>query len=324
MKSRNRFTFTIFVILLILITVTLPNVLSSIRGTEEIIFEVRGGETLSSIAERLARRDIIEQQDIFILLAKMLDIDRKIKSGRYLLTKNTNEYTVLMKMYRGEVLLERITVPEGFNMYQIAGRVQSIFSIDSLDFLRTCRSKALLREFSIEGDDCEGFLFPDTYFIARGKSGHDIVRIMLERFEEEYPDTLFKEAQSGFTRYKYITLASMIEKEAVIESEKPVIAGVYYNRLERGMLLQCCATVLYALGEPGRVTTYQDLKVESAYNTYKHPGLPPGPICSPGRKSVKAALNPQENDYLYYVSKGDGSHIFSRTYREHIEVQRKQ
>lgn len=323
MKSRNRFTFTIFVILLILIISTLPNVLTSIRGTEETHFEVKSGESLSSIAERLARRDIIEQPDIFILLAKMLDIDRKIKSGRYLLTKNTNEYTVLMKMYRGEVLLERITVPEGFNMYQIAGRVQSVFSIDSLDFLRTCRSKALLREFRIEGDNCEGFLFPDTYFIARGKSSHDIVRVMLERFEEEYPDTLFKDNEFNFSRYKYITLASIIEKEAVLESEKPVIAGVYYNRLERGMLLQCCATVLYALGEPGRVTTYEDLKVESPYNTYRHPGLPPGPICSPGRKSVKAALNPQENDYLYYVSKGDGSHIFSETYREHIEVQRK-
>lgn len=322
MKSKNRFTFTIFVILIILTITTLPNVLTSIRGTEEILFEVSGGETLSSIAERLALSDVIDQPDIFILLAKMLDIDRKIKSGRYLLTKNTSEYTVLMKMYRGEVLLERITVPEGFNMYQIAGRVQSIFGIDSLDFLKTCRSRALLREFNIEGDNCEGFLFPDTYLIARGKSGNDIVRIMLERFEEEYPDTLFKDNQFGFSRYRYITLASMIEKEAVLEREKPIIAGVYYNRLERGMLLQCCATVLYALGEPGRVTTYEDLKVESPYNTYKHPGLPPGPICSPGRKSVKAVLNPQDNDYLYYVSKGDGSHIFSETYREHIEVQR--
>lgn len=322
MKSKNRFTFTIFVILIILTITTLPNVLTSIRGTEEILFEVSGGETLSSIAERLALSDVIDQPDIFILLAKMLDIDRKIKSGRYLLTKNTSEYTVLMKMYRGEVLLERITVPEGFNMYQIAGRVQSIFGIDSLDFLKTCRSKALLREFNIEGDNCEGFLFPDTYLIARGKSGNDIVRIMLERFEEEYPDTLFKDNQFGFSRYRYITLASMIEKEAVLEREKPIIAGVYYNRLERAMLLQCCATVLYALGEPGRVTTYEDLKVESPYNTYKHPGLPPGPICSPGRKSVKAVLNPRDNDYLYYVSKGDGSHIFSETYREHIEVQR--
>ncbi|MDY6786703.1 MAG: endolytic transglycosylase MltG, partial [candidate division WOR-3 bacterium] len=271
MKSKNRFTFTIFVILIILTITTLPNVLTSIRGTEEILFEVSGGETLSSIAERLALSDVIDQPDIFILLAKMLDIDRKIKSGRYLLTKNTSEYTVLMKMYRGEVLLERITVPEGFNMYQIAGRVQSIFGIDSLDFLKTCRSRALLREFNIEGDNCEGFLFPDTYLIARGKSGNDIVRIMLERFEEEYPDTLFKDNQFGFSRYRYITLASMIEKEAVLEREKPIIAGVYYNRLERGMLLQCCATVLYALGEPGRVTTYEDLKVESPYNTYKHP-----------------------------------------------------
>lgn len=318
-KNNLIYSLTMLIMLISISLLTLPFIQKP--ASEEIAFTVHSGESIQSVAERLEKERIIGDADVFVMMSKMFNVDRKIKSGDYLLEKNSYEYSALMKMYRGEVILVRLTIPEGFNMYQIAGRVSSVTGMDSTLFVQACKDRALLRKFGINAPSAEGYLYPDTYILSRGKSSHEIIHIMLSRFNDAVPQTLFDDTQHGLTRHQYIILASMIEKEAVVGHEKKRIAGVYYNRLNKNMHLQCCATVLYALGRTHGIPTYDETQYDSPYNTYKYPGLPPGPICSPGIETIEAVLAPEENDFLFYVSKGDGTHIFTKSYKEHLRVQ---
>ncbi len=319
-KTKHRlFSLLIFIMLIVVSLLTLPFI--NRNENEEIIFTIESGESIKSMALRLKEEGIINDDKFFIILSKMFDVDTKIKSGDYLLMKNSYEYNTLMKMYRGEVLLIKITIPEGFNIFQIARRVEFVMGIDSTEFVNTCYNKALLKKYSIKGKNCEGYLFPDTYLLSKGKTAYQIIEMMLKRFKQVVYDELFKTNEYDFSDYDYIILASMIEKEAVVDREKAIISGVYYNRLRKKMYLQCCATVLYSLGKTHGIPTYEETQINSPYNTYKNLGLPPGPICSPGIKSIKAAISPEKNPYLFYVSKGDGTHIFTKSYKEHIRVQ---
>lgn len=318
-KKHRLFSLLIFIILIVVSLLTLPFI--NRNENEEIVFTIEKGESIKSVAFRLREEGIIKDDKFFIMLSKMFDVDRKIKSGDYLLMKNSYEYNTLMKMYRGEVLLIKITIPEGFNIFQIAGRVEFVMDIDSTEFVNTCYNKGLLKKYSISGKNCEGYLFPDTYLLSKGKTAYQIIEMMLKRFKQVVYDELFKTNEYNFSNYDYIILASMIEKEAVVDREKAIISGVYYNRLRKKMYLQCCATVLYSLGKTHGIPTYEETQIDSPYNTYKNLGLPPGPICSPGIKSIKAAIFPEKNPYLFYVSKGDGTHIFTKSYKEHIKVQ---
>ncbi len=322
-KKNNIFQVEVFFILIIIsILIILPSIKNKKAGNENIVFEIKNGSNIKQIAKELNNEGIINNPQFFISLAKMLDMDTKIKSGEYLLQKDMYEYNVLMKLYKGEIKLRKLIIPEGFTIYQIASRVKKTFSIDSIAFIKECENKYFLKKYNIKGKNVEGYLFPDTYYFTKGISASQIIEKMLKRFNEQYPDTIFKKNNFGFGKHEYIILASMIEKEAILDREKPIIAGVYYNRLKKKMLLQCDATVLYALGEAGRIITYEECKIESKYNTYKYKGLPIGPICSPGKSSIDAALNPDKNKYLFYVANGHGGHIFSRTYKEHIRIQK--
>lgn len=297
--------------------------ISPMKGSRKIqsTIEIERGESVSDIASKLEKEGIIDNGKLFIMLAKISGIEKKLKSGKYLLSMNMNEYDALMKIYRGKVLLKRLVIPEGFTMYQIAGRVSSITGADSTLFIAACRDRNLLIKHGISGKNCEGYLFPETYFIADDMKPEEIADMMITRFESEFPDSVFYRNRSSFTRTEYVILASMIEKEAMVDYEKPLIAGVYYNRLAKGMLLQCCATVFYAQGRIGGKLLYKDLEFVSPYNTYRHEGLPPGPISNPGRASILAALYPEKTDFMFYVSNGDGTHTFSKTYRQHINAQ---
>ncbi len=321
-KRKNKhlvFPIMMFVILLLISIMTIPFIQK--QDNEEIVFSVSAGESIRSVAERLEREHVIGDADLFIMLSKMFNVDRKIKSGNYLLETDSYEYNTLMKMFRGEVILVKLTIPEGFNMFQIAGRVESEMNIDSIAFINVCKDRGLMKKYGLHFASMEGYLYPDTYLLSMGKTAYQVVEMMLKRFNEAVPDSLFSDNAEGFTKHDYIILASMIEKEAVVEFEKSIIAGVYYNRLRKGMYLQCCATVLYSMGRVSGIPTYSETQIESPYNTYRNTGLPPGPICSPGIKSIIAAVNPQVNDYLFYVAKGDGTHIFTHTYKEHIKAQ---
>lgn len=318
-KNSLIFSLTLFIMLLSVALMTLPFIRKA--PANEIVFTVHAGESIRSIADRLADEGVIEEAELFVMMSKMFKVDRKIKSGDYLLEEDSYEYSTLMKMYRGEVVLVRLTIPEGFNMYQIAGRINAVTGADSASFINVCRNRILLKEFGIHAASAEGYLYPDTYILSKGKSPQEIIRIMLSRFNALLPDTLFAGRYNDMTKHQYIILASMVEKEAVVSGEKKRIAGVYYNRLKKNMHLQCCATVLYALGKSSGIPTYEETQYDSPYNTYQNPGLPPGPICSPSIETVNAVLNPEQNDFLFYVSKGDGTHIFTKSYKEHLRVQ---
>jgi len=290
---------------------------------EYVRIEIEKGMSFKDIEKILLDSCIIKNPKLFKFFVKVFNADRKLKSGVYLLEKEQNEFSVFNKIYKGKVLQKKIVIPEGFNLKQIFRRLKESLDIDSTEFFSTCSSKEILKKYGIEGKNCEGFLLPETYYFTDDMGAKDIVLKMLKLFEERYPETLFKKNDLNFTRYSYIILASLIEKEAKLDNEKYTISGIYYNRLKKGMNLQCCATVFYALGREGGKLSYEDLKINSPYNTYKNPGLPPTPICSPGKVSIDASLNPQKHDFLFYVSNGDGTHTFTKSYNEHIRVQKK-
>ncbi|MGE3062744.1 MAG: endolytic transglycosylase MltG [bacterium] len=294
-----------------------------IKSTEErVVINIRKGENLTGIASMLADSGVIESKEVFKFFAKITNSENKMQAGRYELFKNTNEFQALDKIRRGKVKLKPIMIPEGLTYKQIASRIKQSAHIDSVLFVKLCEDRDILKKNKIPSKNVEGFLFPETYYISDETDEREIVELMLDNFTKNFPDSLFVENEFGFGKFEYVILASIIEKEAKLEEEKPLIASVYYNRLKKGMLLQCCATVFYALNKVGGKLTYNDLEFSSPYNTYKNQGLPPTPICSPSVSSVMAVLKPSKTKYLFYVSNGDGTHTFTTNYKDHLKAQR--
>jgi UPF0755 protein len=217
-----------------------------------------------------------------------------------------------------------VTIPEGLTLKQIAGILKKEIQIDSTDFMRVAENRQFAQSMGISASDLEGYLFPDTYKLSWGMSSEKIAQMMVEQFKKTFTDSLLKRAQEiNFSLLEVVTLASLIEAEAKDGKEREIISAVYHNRLKRGMLLQCDPTVIYGLPDVDRALVLEDLEIDSPYNTYKYPGLPPGPIGNPGKASLLAALYPAPVDYLYFVAKGDGTHVFSTTLEEHNRARSK-
>ncbi len=291
-------------------------------GKGSAVFTVEKGETVRSVALNLMDDGFIRSDLFFITLMRLSKKTRSIKAGEYefdLETKNTKILSVLSK---GIVVTIKFTIPEGYNLKQIAQRLESQGIVDSEAFLGASSDKTLLDKYKIPFETAEGFLFPDTYIIAKGLDGSQIAEIMIKKFFESLNDIPYVD----YTRdelIKTVIIASLVEKEAQLEEERAIIAAVFYNRLNKGKRLESCATVQYILGKTKERLLFSDLKIESPYNTYLHPGLPPGPIANPGADSLKAAVSPADVDYLFFVSKNDGSHYFSSTYNEHLKAIKK-
>ncbi len=336
-KDRKKTTLIIF----ILITVTVLTVMwfrSMLRpknaANETFIeFEVSSGITANQLAVKMQEQGIIKNQFVFRLYAKINGRDVKIKSGKYNLSPSMTPEKILDKLVKGESINDdiKVTIPEGSTLNMIAAILSEkglIFKEDFFNSLEIERFKE--KYFFLNGfppdASFEGFLFPDTYFLPPGKNADFYIDVLLKRFEDVYynkVDKILKENKIEHTPYQIVTLASIIEAEAKLESERPIIAGVFYNRLKNGMPLQSCATIEFVLDEHKEVLSLNDLEINSPYNTYKNSGLPPGPIGAPGLSSMLAAANPAKVDYLYFVAKGDGAHVFSKTYSEHINAQNK-
>ncbi|MCM8788788.1 MAG: endolytic transglycosylase MltG, partial [Candidatus Omnitrophica bacterium] len=209
----------------------------------------------------------------------------------------------------GKIAYIKLVFPEGITCYEIGKVLEQEGICSASEFEDFAKKQAL-----------EGFLFPDTYKFPYGVSKEAVAKKMIEKFwdviQSIKPDIINLKRDE---LVKIITIASIIEKEAEVDSERPIVAGIFYNRLKRNMPLQSCATIKYAIGNKKNLGL-QDLKVQSPYNTYKHRGLPPGPICNPGKKSLEAAIHPSKTSYLFFVSKGDGTHYFSTTYSEHLSA----
>lgn len=300
------------------------------NSTEKEVIIPQGASTLE-IAKILRNKDLIKSEWFFIFRSKFYDDGVQMKAGKYLLSSNMTTDEIIEKLKEGKVVLDTVkfTIPEGFTVSEIADRLQQMGIVKKSDFMNEAQNGVFNYEFLKDipkdrPDRLEGYLFPDTYIIKKGTSAHDIINLMLSRFDEIYKSYIKgKETNVGMTTDKIVIIASMIEKEAKIDKDRPLIAGVIYNRLNKNMKLQIDATVEYALGEHKDKLSLDDLKVNSPYNTYLHYGLPIGPISNPGLKSIEAAINPAKHDYYYYVAQNDGSHIFSRTYIDQLNAEKK-
>ncbi|MBI3976167.1 MAG: endolytic transglycosylase MltG [Armatimonadetes bacterium] len=287
------------------------------------IVTIPRGASVQGIATLLHGAGLIRSPAAFAAAARLRGVGSRLQSGEYALSPAMSTLEILDRLASGQVLLHRLTVPEGYTAAQIAGALAARGLAEREAFLRLARAGG--GRFSLpwlEGrDDLEGYLFPDTYLLPRGLPVDQIVARLLARFEERVTPDLRR--GEGLSLHEAVIIASMVEREARLAAERPVIAGVITNRLRRGWPLEIDATVLYALGRTSGELTVADLQVDSPYNTYRRTGLPPGPISNPGLAAITAARHPAATPYLFYVLRPDGSHAFSRTFQEHQQAIRR-
>lgn len=300
---------------------------------ERVIVNVEPGMSFYELSEVLEKKQVVKSAYLLRIQAAQEGIDKRLKPGKYIFEAPSDYSKVLSIIEKGpEIELVKVTIPEGFSNRQIASRLSKALGLDEkevLDFLNSSK-KRFTHEFpflnSYNGDSLEGFLFPDTYYLKKNSDLDEIARKFLENFSSKAQQIgLLKNLEEATPDlYKIVIVASIVEKEAKLPEERPIIASVFYNRLKSGMKLQSCATVEYVLGFSKAVLTEEDLKIDSPYNTYLYEGLPPGPICNPGVESLKAALNPAKTKYLYFVLiDKSGKHYFAETYSEFLRAKKK-
>ncbi len=283
---------------------------------------IPAGAHAREIAENLSRHHIVRDIDEFLFWLKISGKEKYLKSGTYELYKYKSPLYVICKLASGGKSDITVTIPEGLTIYETAEILGRQGITDKEKFVTLCHDKRFVSNLGLKGPTLEGYLFPDTYSFNTSQTDSEVIITFVKNSQKHIETFQLDNADSI---YEIITIASLVEKEAKFEDERPVIAKVFMNRLEKRRPLESCATILYAL-KKGDNNKYQekkrlterDLQFDSPYNTYLHVGLPPGPICSPGASSIKAVISPADVDYLYFVSKGNGRHHFSRTYREHI------
>jgi UPF0755 protein len=289
-------------------------------GAEQFVEIPRGGGSLA-IAKELADAGVIRDVNSFRLALWLSGKGRRLQAGEYRFDHAVTAREVADKIARGEIYVRPITFPEGLTIKQMAALYESKGFGPAQDFLNAAKNATLVSAVDPEAKDLEGYLFPDTYNLKRRETAEQLVPKMVTAFMKALtPDLLEKADQRSLTVRQLVTLASIVEKETGSKAERPLVAAVYANRLRIGMPLQCDPTVIYALDRAGRYTgnlTRENLQYDSPYNTYRYPGLPPGPIASPGRASIDAAASPASVEYLYFVSKNDGTHAFAKTLDEH-------
>ncbi len=282
------------------------------------------GERFTSLAAKLEKRGIITDVRYFKLLALIRGDDKNLKAGEYALSPSMTPIQVLETLVGGQAYLHRLTIPEGFTIKQIAEEVGKNEFGERTEFIDLANDPEFVAQFDIEAESLEGYLFPDTYYFPRGASTQMIIKKMVERFKTQFPPEWNERAKDlNRSVHEIVTLASIIEKETGTPAERPLIASVFHNRLKKRMRLESDPTVIYGIPNFDGNIKRKHLRTMTPYNTYKIRGLPPGPIANPGRAAIEAALYPAETDYLFFVSKKDTTHYFSKTIQEHEKAVRK-
>lgn len=296
--------------------------------SRDVEFKVYKGTNSAAIVENLYKKGLIKNRFFARIYLKSKKLDTHLKVGIYKFNTSMTPVQIFEKLLKGELDPDvvTVTIPEGFNIKQIAERLFKAGVIKNVDeFIKETNTGEFEYEFLKDipknrPQRLEGYLFPATYELRKTMSNHDIIKIMLDRFSIVYTNTIVGNIKNEkMTPDRILILASMIEKEAVIDEERALISAVFYNRLKKNMMLKSDPTVEYALGVKRETVTFKDLEVESPYNTYKNYGLPIGPICSPGQKSIEAALNPADVDYLFFAAKDDKSHFFTNSDKEFMK-----
>ncbi len=296
------------------------------RPDGEYVFTMEKGETVHTIAARLEENNLIRSGLFLRLLSRFKGTETSFHAGSYLIDPDATSLSVHEILVSGQEILKKVTIPEGWPLSRFADALQDEGIVSRESFLEACAEPKLMAELGVPADNAEGFLFPDTYLLPVDFPAEKVVAKMVQRFfevlEEIKPD--YRRLSPRDLREK-VTMASIIEREYVVPEEAPLMASVFYNRLEIGMKLQSCATVAYALSEeygreyPERLTL-RDLEVASAYNTYLHEGIPPGPISNAGKTAITAVFHPANTDYLFFLLKDQetGSHEFTVNYSDHM------
>lgn len=294
------------------------------QNYNKVYYIIPKAASVEKLALDFEVKGVIKNKNYFILYCKLNRLEGNIKSANIIIQPQINLKELLYKLKTGASDFIVVTIPEGFTLYQIGERLEKNNLADKNSFvnisLKDLNDEAFLGSRNGIIHDLEGFLFPDTYYIPKNFSEKDTANLMYNTFKSIFSKQYINRAKElGMSINEIVTIASLIEREAANDKERSRISGVVYNRLKSGMLLQIDAAVIYANTKGERHmdrVVYSDLKINSRYNTYLYKGLPPGPIASPGKASIEAALYPENNDYLYYVA-GEGGHVFSKTYEEH-------
>lgn len=291
---------------------------------ENIYMVVKPGTTASEISDRLMQLGVIDSRLRFWWLMKLQGDAGKFKTGTYAFTPHMDEQAVLDKLVAGDTTVVKFTIPEGFGIKEIAKRLADEGLVDEQEFLAEAKDFApydYMKKRPNVRYAAEGYLFPDTYVIHSDVSAEGIMKMMAEDFDTRLTPALRQQAAAkGLSIHDLITLASLVEKEARYDEDRPIIAQVFFKRLQMGMPLQSDTTLQYLMAGPKEDVSIEDTKINSPYNTYQHEGLPPGPIASPGMKSILAVLNPANTDYLYFVADRQGHNHYSQTYDEHLAI----
>lgn len=282
-----------------------------------VVVSIQRGTPFRSVAQQLHRAGVLRRPALLVAWARLVGADRSVRSGEYRVSEAVSPLQLLDLLQSPSRALRWVTIPEGFTADQIAGLLEEKKFGGRDVFVSVMRDPFLLAELELPASGVEGYLFPDTYAWEWAMEPEEIVHAMLERFRQESAELREQRIAAGLTEHEMVTLASVIERETAKDDERPLISGVFHNRLRIGMPLQSDPTVLYSLGRTTGRLRRSDLENPSPYNTYVRRGLPPGPIANPGRAALHAAIAPEETSALYFVSRNDGSHQFSDSLAEH-------
>ena len=281
------------------------------------------GASLNEVGITLKNNNIIHNKQSFQLAVKILGYEKDIPAGRFRIEKASTNYAIIDQLVNGKQLTKKVTIREGWTISMIAKELDEKLGINTHFFEDATHNKNLLSKWGIQAKSFEGYLFPNTYQFNENELPSDIINVMVQEYKRNLSDDMLVQMnQIKMSEQEVLTLASIIEGEAIYDKERAIISGVYHNMLKKGMRLQADPTIQYILEDGPRRLLNRDLKIVSPYNTYLNKGLPPGPINNPGIESIKAALFPTESDYLYFVAKGDGYHTFSKTEKQHNKAKR--
>lgn len=319
MKEINT-TLSIAITILIIFVTSMLSVNN--REVNSSVITIEKGMSLNSVSNLLLENEIIVNQNIFKLKVITRGLASKIPTGRFLVDGKISDAILIDLIFNKGPIKLKLTIPEGSQSKNLFKDINTLLNTD-YDFNKYFNSTEILEQYKVDASSLEGYLYPDTYYLYHDSSPEEIIDILLSEFWKKFDENLQDRAnQLGFSVHEVVTLASIIEGEAMLDSERSTISSVYHNRLKINMKLQADPTIQYIIPGPPKTLSNRDLRIKSDYNTYQNYGLPPGPINNPGIASIKAALYPEDTNFLFFVAQGDGSHAFTTNEKDHEEAKR--
>ena len=292
------------------------------RDIDKTVFVIEKGMSLNTVTNLLYEKDIIHNKSFFKYRVYFLGLSNKIPVGTFVVEGKVSSRNIINTIFKDGPIRLKLTIPEGSSSEQIFLNANILFDASD-DYNVLFKDLIFMKEFNIQASSLEGYLFPDTYYFFEGTSGRKVLVTMIDEFWKNFNKTFIERTNElGFTVHEVVTLASIIEGEALLDKERAIISSVYHNRLKKRMKLQADPTIQYLIPGNPKALSIRDLRRVSPYNTYLNYGLPPGPINNPGLESIRAALYPASTDYLYFVAQGDGSHVFTTNQQDHLKAKK--